>query len=271
MSRTSRVQGLLGLAAALCTGCYALGEGRGTLGLFGERDPRVLYAIDTDAPVVALTIDDGPHPQSTLRILDVLAEHEASATFFVTTSHVPGNEPVLEAIVAAGHELGNHHMRDVPSIELGPGEFERGLVEAHEVLSAWSSPHWFRPASGWYHDWMLDILDAHGYRAALGTVYPLDAQIPSVGLASWWIARRAVAGSIIILHDGGGRGDRTAQVLERSLPGLHARGLEVVTLSELVERAGSRPFPGGAPTAGRWPPLDLISQEIRRLGRGPRG
>ncbi|MDJ0852815.1 MAG: polysaccharide deacetylase family protein [Myxococcota bacterium] len=251
MLRAPRTRALPPLAAllavaALGTGCYALGEGRGTLGIFGDRDPRVLYRVDTEVPALALTIDDGPHPQSTSRILAVLEDHRAKATFFVTTSNVSGNEAVLDAIVAGGHEIGNHHVRDEPSIGLTREAFERGLVHAHDRLSAWTSPRWFRPASGWYDGWMLDILDAHHYRAALGTVYPLDAQIPSVGLASWWIGRQAGPGAIIILHDGGGRGQRTAQVLERILPRLGAQGLEVVSLSELVERAAPRPVPGGA-------------------------
>ena len=230
---------------AMLTACVAPGESGGTLGLFGDRDPRVLYAVQTEEPVVALTIDDGPDPHSTPRILAVLEAHEASATFFVTTGNVPGNEGVLDAIVAGGHELGNHHVRDVPSIGLSHDDFERGLVEAHELLSAWTAPRWFRPASGWYHDWMLDILDAHDYRAALGSVYPLDAQIPSVRLSSWWIVRRAGPGSIIILHDGGGRGRRTAQVLERTLPHLLGAGLAVVSLSELVQRGVPVGRPGG--------------------------
>jgi peptidoglycan/xylan/chitin deacetylase (PgdA/CDA1 family) len=117
-------------------------------------------------------------------------------------------------------------------------EFERGLLEAHALLSAWAPPRWFRPGSGWYTDWMLDLLEAQGYRCALGSVYPLDSHVASVRFASWWIGRGVGPGSIIILHDGGRRGERTAGVLERVLPGLRARGLEVVTLSDLVRRAG---------------------------------
>lgn len=228
-------------------GCHALGDGRGTLGVFGDRDPRVLYSVETDEPVVALTIDDSPDPESTARLLEVLEANDATATFFVIAARVPGSEAVLDAIVAAGHELGNHHWRDTPSIELSHREFESQLLEAHAALSAWQAPRWFRPASGWYHDWMLDLLDSHGYRCALGSVYPLDAQLPSVRLAAWWVGRSVEPGSIIILHDGGGgRGERSAQVLERILPRLRARGIAVVDLTELVRRTNS-PSGGEAP------------------------
>lgn len=230
---------LLAWQSFLLTGCHALGDGRGTLGIFGDRDPRVLYSVDTDRRLVALTIDDGPDAQSTAEILSVLADHDARATFFLISSRIPGNEAVVDAIVAGGHELGNHHQRDTPSIELSQEEFEEQLLAAQQALSVWQTPRWFRPASGWYHDWMLDLLEEHDYRCALGSVYPLDAQIPLERLASWWIGRGVRAGSIIILHDGEGRGERSARVLERILPQLAARGLEVVTLTELLERSAS--------------------------------
>lgn len=230
---------LLGCYALLPTGCHALGDGRGTLGIFGDRDPRVLYSVDTDQPVVALTIDDGPDSDSTAELLTILAAHDAKATFFLISSRIPGNEAVVDAIVAGGHELGNHHQRDIPSIELSHEEFEQQLLAAEKALSVWQRPRWFRPASGWYHDWMLDLLEEHDYRCALGSVYPLDAQIPSVRVAAWWIGRSARPGSVIILHDAGSRGERSARVLERILPVLAARGFEVVTLSELLRRSAS--------------------------------
>jgi len=193
--------------------------------------------VATDRPVVALTIDDGPDPVSTARLLEVLEANDATATFFVIGARIPGNEAVVDAIVAAGHELGNHHWQDTPSIELDRQEFESQLLATQARLSAWQAPRWFRPASGWYHDWMLDLLEAHGYRTALGSVYPLDAQIPSVRLAAWWVGLSAGPGSIIILHDGAGRGERSARVLERVLPTLRARGIAVVGLSELLRRS----------------------------------
>ena len=85
---------------------------------------------------------------------------------------------------------------------------------------------------------MLDILDDHGYGVALGSIYPLDAQIPWSGFAAWLIRWRAKPGAIIILHDNGGRGERTASTLERVLPELEHRGYRVVSLSELVDLAG---------------------------------
>ena len=218
---------------------------RGTLGLLGDAHPDVLYSVETDAGVVALTIDDGPDAVSTLRILGLLAEHDARATFFLIGERIPGNEAVVDAIVAGGHELGNHGTRDVPSIDLAPPEFERDLLHAHATLSAWGAPHWFRPGSGWYDDAMVETAQRHGYRTALGSAYPFDAQLPWTGLARRLTLWRADRGAVIILHDGPERGARTVETLSRVLPELRQRGLRVVTLSELTAVA-EEPLPAAA-------------------------
>jgi peptidoglycan/xylan/chitin deacetylase (PgdA/CDA1 family) len=226
------------VVGSLGSGCYAMGKARGTLGIFDQRDPRVLYSVETEEPLVALTIDDGPDPATTPRILAVLEANGARATFFIPSQRVAGNEAVVDAIHEAGHEIANHHRRDLPSIDLPPDQFVADLEESHRVLSRWSVPRWFRPGSGWYHDWMLEILDDRGYQVALGSIYPLDAQIPWSGFAAWLIRWRAKPGAIIILHDRGARGERTARTLERVLPELEQRGYRVVALSELVAAAG---------------------------------
>ncbi|UCC83937.1 MAG: polysaccharide deacetylase family protein [Gemmatimonadota bacterium] len=82
------------------------------------RSPAVLYYIDTSEPVVALTIDDGPDPQTTPDILQILKAHGAHSTFFLISERVSGSEATVAAIVDAGHELGNHLTRDEPSVWL---------------------------------------------------------------------------------------------------------------------------------------------------------
>lgn len=194
----------------------------------------MIYFVETRKPLVALTIDDGPDALSTLNILDLLSRQKAQATFFLITGHVPGNEGIVRRIVDEGHELANHLTTDEPAIWLNGAEFERRLLEAHQVLSRFSAVRWFRPGSGWYTKKMLSIIHKHGYRCALGSVYPFDPQIPS----SWLITRHVLwkvrPGSIIVLHDRGSRGERTLTVLATILPELKRRGFRVVTLSELM-------------------------------------
>ena len=213
---------------------------KGTLGIWkNDRHPAVLYSVDTDQKVVALTIDDGPDPVSTRLILDTLAENEATATFFIITERIPGNEPLLEEMVASGHELGNHLTREERSIDLEPPVFEKELIRSRDLLSEFSETHWFRPGSGRYDDWMLDILAKNDYQCALGSIYPLDAQITSSWFAKKVILWGVKPGAIIILHDAGSRGVRTARLLADVLPELRKKGYRIVSLTELQSIAGS--------------------------------
>lgn len=201
--------------------------------LLAKRSPEVAYFVETGEPVVALTIDDGPDPVTTPKILDVLKQHGAHATFFLITSHIAGSEEAVARAVEEGHELANHLTTDEPSILLDGSEFERRLLEAHEALSQFADVRWFRPGSGWYNASMLSTLDRHGYRCALGSVYPFDPQLPSAWFAARYVLSNVRPGSIIVLHDYGARGERTAAALATILPELSRRGLRVVTLSEL--------------------------------------
>ena len=195
--------------------------------------PGVVYFAKTNKPIIALTIDDGPDAATTARILEILRHHEAQATFFVISSRIKGNEVLIQEMVDYGHELGNHLTEDKPSIKLSPQEFEVELLEAHAVLSKFAKPRWLRPASGWYNNTMVKIARKYGYQVALGSIFPFDTHIPSSWFAAKHILFNVYPGAIIVLHDSGLWGERTAFTLERILPELYRRGYRVVTLSEL--------------------------------------
>jgi peptidoglycan/xylan/chitin deacetylase (PgdA/CDA1 family) len=222
------------LAALSAAAAVLLLQPHWLIELLARRSPRVLYFVETNEPLVTLTFDDGPDPHTTPRILDLLERYEARATFFLISDRVQGYEGLVREMVEAGHELGNHMTRDRPSVRLSSAEFEAALIEADSVLSRFAEVEWFRPGGGRYDDALLSIIEKHGYRCALGSVYPYDSAIPFSTFAAHRILRKTRPGSVIILHDNGARGRRTADVLERILPELRGRGLRVVTLSELV-------------------------------------
>jgi peptidoglycan/xylan/chitin deacetylase (PgdA/CDA1 family) len=202
--------------------------------LLAKGAAQVVWLVPTQEPVVALTIDDGPDSLTTPAILDLLRKHGAHATLFVITERVAANEDLLARAVEEGHELGNHLNTDDPAILLDPPEFERQLLASHRVLEQFGAVRWFRPGSGWFNEAMLSILQRYSYRCALGTVYPFDAQIRSERFAATYVLWNVRPGSIIVLHDHGGRGLRTATALASILPELQRRGFRVVTLSELA-------------------------------------
>lgn len=205
-----------------------------------NRSPGCLYEVETNAPAVALTIDDGPDSATTPDLLWELREHGAHATFFLISSHVAGADSLVEAMVAQGHEIGNHLTRDEPSIGLAPEAFDSALTEAGTTLSRFAALRWARPGGGRYTREMVATMERRGYRCALGSVYPYDAAVPSSRFSSAFLLAHARPGAIIVLHDRGGRGRRTVDALHRVLPVLQRRGLRVLTLSELAALASGR-------------------------------
>jgi peptidoglycan/xylan/chitin deacetylase (PgdA/CDA1 family) len=143
----------------------------------------------------------------------------------------------VRTITSEGHELGNHFTHDRASIRLSLSAFEADLLQAHQVLAPYGAVKWARPGSGWYSRAMVGIMRRHGYRCALGSVYPFDATIPSAGFAARYIMWHTRPGAVVVLHDSGGRGRRTVKVLREVLPELRRRGYRVVSLSELEAAA----------------------------------
>lgn len=191
-----------------------------------------VYCQDSNEPVIALTIDDSPDPQTTSQILAVLAKYSVNATFFPISDRVQANPELTQAIVRAGHEIGNHLTRDEPSIKLGE-KFPTELDKAHQVLSQYAPIKWLRPGSGWCNRSMVKTAQAYNYQVALGSVWSYDTHIKSSKFASWFILTNARAGSIIVLHDGEKRGVNTVQTLQTIIPQLRQRGYRFVTLSDL--------------------------------------
>ena len=227
---------LAGLSGAMAATVTFFFKGRFFSRLVEETThDEVLFHVNTTEKVIALTIDDGPHPELTPAILDVLAEYDVPATFFVIGSQVPGNEDLMRRIVAEGHELGNHLMSDKRSIGLDPDEFERQLANAHRLITPFGPVRWFRPGSGWYNERMLQQIRPYNYRCVIGFVYPYDAQVHSVEFASSYILGNTVPGSIIILHDGKEDRQATVNILHWIIPALQKRGYRFATLSGLTQ------------------------------------
>lgn len=197
-------------------------------------NPGCVYEVPRHDKVVALTLDDGPDSTTTPHLLKILGENNARATFFLIGSNVRGNDTLVARLVREGHEIGNHFSENKASISLPPRDFERSFLAADSVLERFAPVRWVRPGSGHYNRRMIRTFRNHGYRCALGSVYPFDPQIPFPAYSKWVVRRSVRPGAIIILHDGGYKGRNTIRTLEALLPDLSRRGYRVVTLSELA-------------------------------------
>ena len=201
--------------------------------------PDVLFEVDTAEKIVALSIDDAPSTH-TADIMEVLRENDAHATFFVIGSQAdtPRGPETLRSLVHAGHELGNHAMRDEPSRDLSSDDLESQvrtvkakLVDAYEAEGKILPNNYFRPGSGLFNFRMRDMLGNRGFRIVLGSVYPHDPQIPYPSVNARHILSMVHPGAIIICHD---RRSWTVPMLKMVLPELKKQGYKIVTITDLV-------------------------------------
>ncbi len=206
----------------------------------GDRSTSARFQFPVSEKVVALSIDDGLDRETTPVILDVLERHKACATFFVLGDTLTDSTAEIANAIAANHELANHQMADQPGWKMSPSDFEQDVSEAGAVIREYQQPIWFRPGGGFFTPEMSQAVAQQNLCLALGSVYPWDSHQSSTEFTSDYILGRVFPGAIIVLHDGGDRGRRTAAVLDKVLPHLVAKGYRVATLSEVAEIANQR-------------------------------
>lgn len=211
--------------------------------------PEGTFRVDVgDEKLIALTIDDGPSTH-TDAILDLLAAHGVTATFFIHADHLDAmgeaGQAAVERLLREGHELGNHTTMDVPSVSLSESEFVSTFERADERLRQLGvEPRWFRTAGGNFNpDTMLPTMIAAGYEPtfAMGSFMPWDTFLHLPATYGKQIGKAAFPGAILVLHEGIGeqadRGERTLTTLRKLIEVTEARGYRMRTLSEVVDRS----------------------------------
>jgi peptidoglycan-N-acetylglucosamine deacetylase len=194
--------------------------------------PGTVFRVATAERVVALTIDDAPHPEVTPGILRELRKNGAKATFFIIGAHAARHPDLVQAIRADGHELANHFFTDRMSARLCDADFVDELRRTDALIQPLEKARWCRPGSGVLTPRMVRLMREHGYTAVLGTAHPVDLYV-SVRLTVLHFLRNVRPGAILVLHDGGPRRANSIRVLELLLPRIRAMGYRIVSLGEL--------------------------------------
>jgi len=205
-----------------------------------------------EGPRIALTIDDavGDNATGAVSLLNLLEELEVNATFFViaddNTARDESRQDILRRMAAAGHELGNHGLRDQAMTSYSHSVMEGEVKEWERRVTAavpgWPTKgrKWFRPPKGLMVPTMKAVLDEEEYSVALGDVYSDDWLFEDPAFHASVLTNVATDGSVIILHipDRPSR-LQTLDILREAIPALRARGLRFVTLTELFETSRS--------------------------------
>lgn len=194
--------------------------------------PGTIFCGDTRERVVALTIDDAPHPDVTPGILRELRANDARATFFIIGANAKAHPELIDSIRADGHELANHLFTDRVSARLSDHEFVDELRRTDALIQPLGSPKWCRPGSGVFTPRIVRLMRENGYTPVAGTAYPVDLYT-SIGLTVTHFLQNIRPGAVLVLHDGGSRRSNNIQVLAMLLPRIRKRGYRMATLTEL--------------------------------------
>ncbi len=153
---------------------------------------------------IALTFDDGPHPEGTPAVLDVLAGAGATATFFLVGEQVARWPEVAAQIAAAGHEIALHGHIHRLLLRRRVSELARDLERAHDIIAGATGqePVAYRPPYGVFSSGALQLVRRRGWSPILWSTWGRDWGARETPEA---IARRATrnlrAGDVVLLHD----------------------------------------------------------------------
>jgi peptidoglycan/xylan/chitin deacetylase (PgdA/CDA1 family) len=193
-------------------------------------------------PFVAVTFDDGPHAEFTPRVLSVLDQYRARATFFCVGSQIERNLALGRALVAAGHELGNHSYTHNTFRDLFvASRLSADLARNQVLLSACGpAPRFYRPAVGVRNPAVHAAARSVGLSVVTWSDSARDGSWPLTPARAHRLAQRARPGDILTLHDGTlpnrkALREATVLALPTLLSQLAARGLACVTLSTLLD------------------------------------
>ena len=198
--------------------------------VFGSVTIRVLEAIDPAKPMVAVTYDDGPHKTNTPKLLDILENNYAVATFFMVGQNIEGKEDIVRRSYNLGNELGSHTWDHKNLTEISDDTMKKQLEDTDAAIKAIVNVEnpILRPPFGAFND---RVKSACGKPIIMWSVDTMDWSTRSAD-KTYAACMEAQDGDIILMHD---IHEPTIVAAEDIIKGLQAKGFQLVTVTELYE------------------------------------
>jgi peptidoglycan/xylan/chitin deacetylase (PgdA/CDA1 family) len=192
-----------------------------------------IYRGDATKRQVALTFDDGPHPDSTPALLAMLKQYHVKATFFVVGMRAEQYPELIKAEAADGHCIANHTYHHDKLTDLGPVNLAMEIRACSDVIKkiTGKAPVFFRPPGGSFDAQVTDAAQRQGLTTVLWTVNPGDFHRPGIATVEARALHDIGNGTIILFHDGVAD---TVAALPSIITKLRAQGYEFVTIEEMV-------------------------------------
>jgi peptidoglycan/xylan/chitin deacetylase (PgdA/CDA1 family) len=186
--------------------------------------------------VIALTFDDGPSPQNTLRVLEILKKNDIKATFFWVGQQLQAYPKIAQQVVTEGHAIGNHtwhHSYRHMDERTAAGELDDTADLIYKTTGVTTTI--FRPPGGILDNGVADYAKKKNYAIVMWSNDPMDYRpLPAQKLVNN-VIRKAKPGGIVLMHDGGGRHAATVEALPQIIAKLKELGYKFVTVPELLD------------------------------------
>ena len=228
---------LIGLGAAV--GVTAAGYQ--SMAPTGQWYGRTFTGLARGSKQIALTYDDGPNDPHTLKLLEVLAQHEVHATFFMIGRYVRQQPDIVRAVAEAGHTIGNHTTTHPLLTFQSSAQTRTELMECRAALTDAIGEHsnLFRPPFGGRRPATLRIARELALVPIMWNVTGYDWNAPPAATIEQKVASQIRGGNVVLLHDGGHKAmgaDRSQTVLATGnlIRRYREQGYEFVTVKEML-------------------------------------
>ncbi|MEH2145586.1 polysaccharide deacetylase family protein [Nostoc sp.] len=187
--------------------------------------------------VIALSIDDGPWPKTTLEMLDILKQNDVKATFFWVGQALQANPDLAKREVAEGYAIGNHtwhHWYRRMDEATAKSEIDRTSDLIYKTTGVKTAL--FRPPGGFLNNGLAAYAKSQKDAVIMWSLTSADTDPhakPQAFVNN--VLKGAKPGSIVLMHDGGGDRQRTVQALPQIISGLKQQGYRFVTIPELLQ------------------------------------
>ncbi|NEQ69053.1 MAG: polysaccharide deacetylase family protein [Symploca sp. SIO2D2] len=204
--------------------------------------PNCLWAGSGDSSAIALTFDDGPHPQHTPELLQVLDYYQIRASFFWLGNCVDQAPTVAREVYQRGHWIGLHGYYHYSFPSLSPDTLKQSLLSTQQAISqaCQTNPEIIRdvrPPNGLFTPHTLKLLYQWNYRPVMWSVVPEDWERPGISVVVKRVLQQVQSGSLIVLHDGHYGGQDVAQTTAMLVSELLQQGYHFITVDQLWMQA----------------------------------
>jgi peptidoglycan-N-acetylglucosamine deacetylase len=208
--------------------------------------PATWFSVHVNGPYIAMTFDDGPSPETTPRLLDILKQRNIKATFFMIGQNAQRNPEIVKRILAEGHEIGNHSWTHPQLSKLSDQRVTDEITKTQDAIKDASgyTPVLFRPPYGAITSRQKDWIEKQfGLSIIMWSVDPFDWKRPGASVIEQRILAGARPGSIILSHD---IHKQTVDAMPATLDALAQKGFKFVTVSQLIamNQPKTSPSPG---------------------------